>query len=33
MTTVPEPARRGAFLSVKFAIQQLGTGLGAWVGG
>ncbi|MEC5388307.1 MFS transporter [Uliginosibacterium sp. H3] len=33
MTTVPEPARRGAFLSVNAAMQSLGTGLGAWVGG
>lgn len=33
MTTVPEPARRGAFLSVNAAVQSLGTGLGAWAGG
>lgn len=33
MTTVPEPARRGAFLSVNAAMQSLGTGLGAWAGG
>ncbi len=33
MTTVPEPAHRGAFLSVNAAVQSLGTGLGAWGGG
>jgi predicted MFS family arabinose efflux permease len=33
LTTVPEPARRGAFLSVNSAIQSLGTGCGAWIGG
>lgn len=33
LTTVPEPAKRGAFLSANSAVQQLGTGLGAWVGG
>ncbi len=33
MTTVPEPSRRGAFLSSNSAIQQLGTGAGAWLGG
>ncbi|MES2261902.1 MAG: MFS transporter [Pseudomonadota bacterium] len=33
MTTVPEPARRGAFLSANSAVQQLGTGLGALLGG
>ena len=33
MTTVPDPARRGAFLSVNSAMQYLGTGMGAWVGG
>jgi DHA1 family inner membrane transport protein len=33
LTTIPSPARRGAFLSVNSAIQQLGTGLGAWLGG
>ncbi len=33
MTTVPKPAERGAFLSVNSAVQSLGTGLGAWVGG
>lgn len=33
LTTIPAPAQRGAFLSVNSAIQQLGTGLGAWFGG
>ena len=33
MTTVPEPSRRGAFLSANAAIQQVGTGLGALLGG
>lgn len=33
LTTVPEPAHRGAFLSVNSAIQSLGTGCGAWIGG
>lgn len=33
MTTVPEPAKRGAFLSVNASIQSIGTGLGAWFGG
>jgi predicted MFS family arabinose efflux permease len=33
MTTVPEPAKRGAFLSVNSAVQSIGTGLGAWLGG
>ncbi|WP_426191965.1 MFS transporter [Massilia sp. DWR3-1-1] len=33
LTTIPAPAQRGAFLSVNSAIQQLGTGLGAWIGG
>lgn len=33
LTTIPEPAKRGAFLSASSAIQQLGSGLGAWVGG
>lgn len=33
MTTVPDPARRGAFLSANSAIQQVGTGLGALLGG
>ena len=33
MTTVPDPARRGAFLSANAAVQQVGTGLGALLGG
>jgi predicted MFS family arabinose efflux permease len=33
MTTVPESARRGAFLSANSAIQQIGSGVGALVGG
>ena len=33
MTTVPEPAKRGAFLSANSAIQQLGSGVGALLGG
>lgn len=33
MTTVPQAARRGAFLSTNSAIQQMGTGLGALLGG
>ncbi|RFP26066.1 MFS transporter [Duganella sp. BJB488] len=33
MTTVPEPARRGAFLSSNSAIQQVGSGVGALAGG
>ena len=33
VTTVPKPAERGAFLSVNSAVQSLGTGLGAWLGG
>jgi predicted MFS family arabinose efflux permease len=33
MTTVPEPSKRGAFLSANSAVQQMGTGLGAFVGG
>src|SRR5258707_884540 len=33
LTTVPEPARRGAFLSANSAVQALGTGCGAWIGG
>jgi DHA1 family inner membrane transport protein len=33
LTTIPAPVQRGAFLSVNAAIQQLGTGLGAWLGG
>jgi predicted MFS family arabinose efflux permease len=33
MTTVPEPQFRGAFLSANSAVQALGTGCGAWLGG
>jgi MFS transporter, DHA1 family, inner membrane transport protein len=33
MTTIPDPASRGAFLSVNAALQQLGSGLGALLGG
>lgn len=33
LTTVPAPANRGAFLSANAAVQALGTGCGAWVGG
>jgi predicted MFS family arabinose efflux permease len=33
LTTVPEPARRGAFLSANSALQALGTGCGASLGG
>ena len=33
MTMVPDAPKRGAFLSVNMAIQQLGAGLGAWFGG
>jgi MFS transporter, DHA1 family, inner membrane transport protein len=33
MTTVPQPAVRGAFLSVNSAVQSLGVGVGAWLGG
>lgn len=33
MTTIPEPSSRGAFLSVNSALQQLGSGLGALLGG
>ncbi|MDC8758987.1 MFS transporter [Janthinobacterium fluminis] len=33
LTTIPDPAKRGAFLSATSAIQQLGNGLGAWLGG
>jgi len=32
-TTIPEMHQRGAFLSVNSAIQSLGTGCGAWIGG
>lgn len=33
MTSVPEPAQRGAFMSIATAMQSLGVGLGAWCGG
>src|SRR6202011_3531348 len=33
LTTVPTPARRGAFLSANSAVMALGTGCGAWLGG
>jgi DHA1 family inner membrane transport protein len=33
ITTVPEPARRGAFLSTISALQALGSSFGAWIGG
>ena len=33
LTTVPAPATRGAFLSMNSAIQSLGIGCGAWLGG
>jgi DHA1 family inner membrane transport protein len=33
LTTVPEPSRRGAFLSANSALQALGMGCGAWLGG
>jgi predicted MFS family arabinose efflux permease len=33
LTTVPEPAQRGAFMSIVTAMQSLGAGLGAWFGG
>ncbi len=33
LSTVPEPAKRGAFLSLNSATQALGTGCGAWLGG
>jgi predicted MFS family arabinose efflux permease len=33
LTTVPEPGRRGAFLSANSALQAVGTGCGAWIGG
>ncbi|MDT8842339.1 MFS transporter [Paraburkholderia fungorum] len=33
LTTVPESSRRGAFLSANSALQALGTGCGAWIGG
>jgi DHA1 family inner membrane transport protein len=33
LTTVPQAAHRGAFLSANSALQALGTGCGAWLGG
>ncbi|MGA7778774.1 MAG: MFS transporter [Paraburkholderia sp.] len=33
LTTVPEASRRGAFLSANSALQALGMGCGAWLGG
>ena len=33
LTTVPEPSNRGAFLSTNSALQALGAGCGAWLGG
>jgi MFS transporter, DHA1 family, inner membrane transport protein len=33
ITTVPEPRHRGAFLSLNSAIQSVGMGTGAWLGG
>ncbi len=33
LTTIPEPRQRGAFLSANSAVQSIGTGTGAWVGG
>lgn len=33
LTTVPEPSRRGAFLSANSALQALGMGCGAWLAG
>ena len=33
LTTVPEPAQRGAFLSANSALQALGNGCGAWLAG
>jgi len=33
LTTIPEPQKRGAFLSANAAIQQVGTGIGAFAGG
>ena len=33
MTAVPEPRQRGAFMSITTAMQSLGAGIGAWVGG
>ena len=33
LTTVPDAQHRGAFLSANSAVQSLGTGCGAWLGG
>ncbi|MGG1946653.1 MFS transporter [Trinickia sp. NRRL B-1857] len=33
LTTVPDSQHRGAFLSANGAVQSLGTGCGAWLGG
>ena len=33
LTTVPDQQHRGAFLSANGAVQALGTGCGAWIGG
>jgi predicted MFS family arabinose efflux permease len=33
LTTVPDPSRRGAFLSTNSALQSVGSGCGAWLGG
>jgi predicted MFS family arabinose efflux permease len=33
LTTVPDHSHRGAFLSANGALQALGTGCGAWIGG
>lgn len=33
MTKVPDPMHRGAFLSTNSAVQALGVGCGAWLGG
>ncbi|WP_198972757.1 MFS transporter [Xylophilus sp. ASV27] len=33
LTMVPDPSRRGAFMSVNSAVQQVATGTGAWLGG
>ncbi len=33
LTTIPAPQQRGAFLSANSALQSVGNGLGAWLGG
>ena len=33
LTTVPQPQQRGAFLSANSAVQAVGMGSGAWIGG